>query len=120
VTSAHFHVAGPSAAAVVSQATAADVRALEPLRHATHSLAADFSCRIRRHDVVSLPGFDLICPTDYAGELHRRLTAAGAVPAHVDLFEILRVEAGMPQYGSDFDEARAVMEVGRTKQAICY
>ena len=40
-------------------------------------------------------------------------TAAGATPAGPETFETLRIEAGTPVFGTDIDENRFVMEVGR-------
>src|SRR5262249_3387955 len=45
---------------------------------------------------------------------------AGARPAGPETYNILRVEAGTPDFGPDIDENRLVMEVGRTAEAICY
>src|SRR5205085_797197 len=41
-------------------------------------------------------------------------------PADAAVHEMLRVEAGLPAFGSDIDEERLVMEVGRTARAISY
>jgi folate-binding protein YgfZ len=45
---------------------------------------------------------------------------AGARPAGLEAYNVLRIEAGTPVYGPDIDESRLVMEVGRTAQAISY
>ena len=45
---------------------------------------------------------------------------AGVKPASPEVHEVLRIEAGTPEYGKDMDDDRFVMEVGRTAQAICY
>lgn len=67
-----------------------------------------------------LPGVDLFCAPSAASDLWRRLVELGATPAGTQALEILRVEAGFPEYGKDIDENRLVMEVGRTAQAISY
>jgi len=41
-------------------------------------------------------------------------------PAGAEAFNVLRIEAGTPLEGLDFDENCLVMELGRTKQAISY
>ena len=48
------------------------------------------------------------------------LIAAGAQPAGLGTYEVLRVEAGVPEFGIDLDDNRLVFEVGRTAQAISY
>jgi folate-binding protein YgfZ len=71
---------------------------------------------VRRFDSLGLPGFDVISPR---GEVSWTAKLAAA-PADSQLYEILRIEAGLPAYGSDMDENRFVVEVGRTAQAISY
>lgn len=44
--------------------------------------------------------------------LRRTLSSAGAVPLAEDEAEILRVEAGLPEYGRDLDEDRMPAEAG--------
>jgi folate-binding protein YgfZ len=66
-----------------------------------------------------LPGYDIVCPHGQAEEVWRLLIQAGATPAGMASYELLRVEAGTPVYGVDIDEDRFVVEVGRDG-AICY
>lgn len=49
-----------------------------------------------------------------------KLAAAGAIQAAPEVHEVLRIEAGTPEYGKEMDDDRFVMEVGRTAQAISY
>jgi tRNA-modifying protein YgfZ len=72
------------------------------------------------HRLLGLPGFDLFCSTAKLKYLIEELGADDAEPAPPELHEILRVEAGTPEYGKDIDDERFVMEIGRTAQAICY
>jgi tRNA-modifying protein YgfZ len=109
-----FHVCGPKAPALLG--------GLEglPLGQIRQVNVGSVSCHVRRHDTLGLPGFDLFCPAAQASEVWKELAASGARPAGRDTWEMLRIEAGMPVYGKEFDENRLVMEIGRTKQAICY
>jgi folate-binding protein YgfZ len=75
---------------------------------------------LRRHRLLALDGYDLLCPVAESADLQKRLVDAGAVCASRETYEILRVEAGLPEYGIDIDENRLAMEVGRTAQATCY
>jgi len=106
-----IHVCGPKAAVLLEGL---------PLGHDRQVNVGPVSCHIRRHDSLGLPGFDLFCPTAQALEVWKTLTASGARLAGREIWEMLRIEAGLPIYGKDIDENRLVMEVGRTKQAICY
>jgi folate-binding protein YgfZ len=74
----------------------------------------------RRHRLLALDTVDLFCPSADFASLRQRLVEGGAVPAGSATYQILRIEAGLPEYGIDIDENRLAMEVGRTAQAICY
>src|SRR5207237_3609484 len=66
------------------------------------------------------PGSARVCVRDQAAALTRALLDHGATPAGAEAWELLRVEAGLPRFGCELDENRAVFEVGRTKQADSY
>lgn len=100
---AEFHVAGPQAGAVTKRVA-----------------GAGRTPRLHRHDRISLPGYDLLFPAPEAERVRQELLQAGAFPAAEETFEILRVEAGMPAHGTEIDDTRLAMEVGRTAQAISY
>jgi folate-binding protein YgfZ len=117
---AQVHLAGPTATAVLARALADVVPALEPLQHMERTFGASVTAHVRRHDPLGLPGYDLACLNDRAPGLWRMLTGAGAKPAGLDAYELLRVEAGTPVYGRDIDENRFAFDVGRTAQAISY
>jgi folate-binding protein YgfZ len=117
---AFLHLAGPHASTVVHKALGSSVDDLAELHHQTQAWQAGRVCHIRRHDSLGLPGFDVLAAWDDGPELWQTLLAAGAVPAGQKAYEILRIEAGTPEYGKDIDDNRAVMEVGRTQQAISY
>jgi folate-binding protein YgfZ len=80
----------------------------------------DIPGAIGRHDVLGVPGYNLLVPVSSASEVWQALVAAGARPAGREAFEALRIEAGTPAYGSDIDENTFAPEAGRTAQAICY
>jgi folate-binding protein YgfZ len=97
-----WHVAGPNAETVVNNS------GLSALN------------QTRRCDRLGVPGWDILCKTDACEQTSALLAESGATQAGPDVFNILRIEAGMPVYGVDIDENRFVVEVGRTKQAISY
>jgi folate-binding protein YgfZ len=133
---AQLHVAGPRAAAVLEQAAIGSLPQLTGLKELDHFLLPLTPFFVRRHDVLGLPGFDVLCPTaalaepvwermtpagaTWAEVLWNRLAEAGATPAGREAFETLRVEAGTPAFGAEIDENTFVPEVGRTRQAISY
>lgn len=114
------HLAGPNAKAILARALADEVPDLEPLQHMERTFGVNVHSHIRRNDPLGLPGYDIVCLNDLAPGLRRMLTDAGAKPAGAEAYEILRVEAGTPEYGKDIDEDRFAFDVGRTAQAISY
>jgi len=70
--------------------------------------------------LLGLPACDIICPRADVQATIDTLLSAGAVVGSPELHEILRIEAGTPEYFKDMDDERFVMEVGRTAQAICF
>jgi folate-binding protein YgfZ len=111
---AQLHVAGPQAGSILAGAVGGELPE-QPLQHGLHG-----GFPIRRNDVLGTPGYDVLSPGDRASDLWKRLRHAGAKPSGLQAHEVLRVEAGTPVYGKDFDETNIALEVGRTRQAICY
>lgn len=114
-----LRLCGPEAARLLQTPLGATVRDLPPLgvRHADWPGVG--TVHVRRHQLLALDGYDLFVPVAAAADLWKLLTAAGARPAGEQVYEVLRVEAGLPRFGSDIDEDRLAMEVGRP-QAISY
>ncbi len=69
-----------------------------------------------REDRYRLPGFDLIVPLTKISHIAEQLTATGKQNAAVWIGEqaqnILRIEAGIPRYGVDFNDDNLLLEVG--------
>jgi folate-binding protein YgfZ len=113
---AQVHLAGPLAPIVLKQAFA-DLPDLPPIHHTAMPWVGGM---VRRNDFLGVPGFDIFFSPEKTVSVWEPLHQAGAVPAGPATYDLLRVEAGTPVFGSDIDENRLVMEVGRTAQAICY
>lgn len=107
-----FHLAGPKAAAMVGGDE------LGEFQHAERTIKG-VPVRIRRHDRLGVPGFDLVLPRASESAVATALFSLGAVTGE-SAFDTLRVEAGTPVYGVDFDETRFVMEVGRASRAVSF
>jgi len=117
---AHLHLAGPRAKDILEKALLDDVPDLEPLQHMVRTFGANAHSHVRRHDPLALPGYDIVCLSNLAANVWGMLVRAGARPAGLEAYDLLRVEAGTPVFGADIDENRFVVEVGRVAQAICY
>lgn len=76
----------------------------------------------RRHRILGIDAIDVfIADEDGDAEvMHERIAQIGAVSGGSETYNLLRVEAGLPEYGIDIDEDRLAMEVNRTSQAISY
>jgi tRNA-modifying protein YgfZ len=94
-------IVGPQAKAVVSQAGLAPTR---------------------EHVLPGQESLDLFLPNadEDRDVMWHRLLDAGAVVGTPATYDLLRIEAGLPEFGIDIDENRLAMEVNRTAQAICY
>ena len=55
-------------------------------------------------------GYDFVVDAARASDLRHALEAAGAQPVSADVFEMLRVEAGIARFGRDMDETTVVSE----------
>jgi folate-binding protein YgfZ len=115
-----FHLCGPKAGAILQSIAGEDFAQLPALGSCGLEWPCDGRpwCNVRRNAAVGVDGYDLFFPAGRSLELWKLLRDGGAVPAGMDAYETLRIEAGMPEFGPDFDGQRFVMEVGRTAQAI--
>jgi folate-binding protein YgfZ len=64
-------------------------------------------------------GFDLLVSVNEVASVTDKLFAAGAQPITPDVFEVLRIEAGIPRHGQDMDETNVVLETN-LDDAISY
>lgn len=64
-------------------------------------------------------GYDLLLKAEDVSSVSEQLIAAGAQPVSPEIFEILRIEAGIPRHGQDMDETNVVLEAN-LDDAISY
>lgn len=57
-------------------------------------------------------GLDYFVPVEAAAGFENELRASGAVELTDELYELLRIENGVPRYGVDMDESTVVLETG--------
>jgi folate-binding protein YgfZ len=117
---AQVHVAGPRARAVLGQAVGTDVPDLAELGLYVFNISAPGMCQVRRHALLGLPGYDILCPADGAEAFWQSVIRAGASAAGLRAYHRLRVEAGTPLDGVDIDATNLPQEVGRTAQAVSF
>ncbi len=103
---------GPSAAAMLAELSGAEVSLPNPLSSTTLSIAG-VDAIVWRDDPTGLPGYYLIVPAERAADVWRtlfdRINAGLEIgkrrlrPIGWAMFNTLRIEAGRPIFGIDFD-----------------
>jgi folate-binding protein YgfZ len=115
-----IRLCGPAAAERLAAVAGAAGTGLAPLHHRRVDWPEAGACHLRAQNLLGLAGFDIIVSVAGADAVWQALRAAGARPAGRLTHDVLRIEAGLPEYGPDIDDERLAMEVGRTAQAISY
>jgi len=106
---AHLMVVGPEAPRLMGEAAGSAVAAL-PAWHHVEARLHDIPARIIATRWLAMAGYDVILPAGAAAEAWESLAKPGLRPAGMAALDLLRVEAGWPWYGADFDEGHLLME----------
>ncbi len=111
--SARLMLVGPQAHRVLTAALGEGVGDLSPWHHREARLG-DVPLRLVSSPWLARAGAEVIAPIDAAGPLWEALLRAGREaglrPVGARALEWLRVEAGWPWFGVDFDESNLLME----------
>lgn len=70
--------------------------------------------------LLPVPAFDVYGSTDALANFRARLEEANAASASPELLDTLRIEAGVPRFGSDMDARVLAPETSQQKRAIHY
>jgi folate-binding protein YgfZ len=109
----HLTLVGPEARSVLAGVVGVEAVDLSPWRHAEGRLG-DAPIRVVASRWLARPSFDLFVPADATGRVWDALLSrgqgAGMRPVGLTALEWLRVEAGWPWFGVDFDESNLLME----------
>jgi folate-binding protein YgfZ len=109
----HLMVVGPGAQRFMAEAVGDAVGNL-PAWHHAEVLMGSLRARIIATRWLAMPGCDLIVPAEAAGKAWEGLVnlglARGLRPVGMAALDLLRVEAGWPWYGVDFDDSHLLME----------
>ena len=80
------------------------------------SAGAAIPCRVLRHSLFGIRGAELLLPRESLSAAWQALTAAarvqGGAPIGYRALNMLRLEAGLPWFGTDFDEHQIPQEAG--------
>lgn len=107
-------VFGPDAAKLAGAASGASADALAALAPFAHvaANAAGTGAFILRTPEFGLDGFEVVAPVTNADALLSALRQHGAAALDDSSADVLRIEAGRPRYGVDFDGTQLAQEVG--------
>ena len=91
----------------------------EPLANAEGQFAGA-TITICRYPFTHWPTYCILLPPEVLPAFAEQLTEAGCHRCPLEVWEALRVEAGVPEYGRDIDETNLPQEVGRDAEAISF
>lgn len=100
-------VIGKDAAEIVERVLA--VSAPTELFHWVWGHRDNIAARVMRSARARVPSYDVMIPIEGAEDLRTALGALPKIPG--DILETLRIEAGLPRWGVDFDETTLALEV---------
>lgn len=105
-------VYGPKAAVTLARLSALDPNALAsmPSYHHVEAGVAGRTALVVRSPDLGVSGFDLVVDVADAEPLFTAIAAEGARPTGLAAADILRVEAGRPEWGIDMDETTIPQE----------
>jgi glycine cleavage system T protein (aminomethyltransferase) len=112
---AQLAIQGPRAEAILQECTRMDLRSIRYYRFAEGEVRSA-GALVSRTGYTGEDGFEVYLPPDRAADLVRALLQAGGARGlrlcGLGARDTLRLEAGMPLYGNDIDEATTVIEAG--------
>jgi len=117
---ATFHLTGDAAKSILERAIQQPLPELQLHHHCECRLSSGESVSIRSESPLGRPGFDIVGSSTAAEEIEAALTTAGAMRGTAEQYDVLRILAGTPEHGRDYDETRFVMEVGGAVDAVSY
>ncbi|RIK67028.1 MAG: hypothetical protein DCC65_07345 [Planctomycetota bacterium] len=120
---ARLAVIGPSAPRAIAELGLENLTPMSQLQHRA-ARVAHTDLRMIRHDLAGLPGAELILPADQAawlrGTVAHSCQVNGMAELGPEVFEILRIEAGIPASVDDIDDEVVPPETGQIERGISY
>jgi folate-binding protein YgfZ len=120
-------IEGPSVPAIVQELTGIDIQALAPHAHVATSIkssTAAIPCRLMRHSLFGLPGAEFLVSRNALEQVWNTarivVCAHGGGPVGYRALNALRLEAGNPWFGVDFDERQIPHEAALEDTHISY
>ncbi len=114
-----WHIAGPQAATRLSSWLGTELAGWSDWHHDILEVAGTH-IRLQKRAWLGPNGYHLFGPKQHAARIVDALWEQQIPMAPAETYSILRVEAGLPEYGIDIDETHLPQEVNRTEQAISF
>jgi tRNA-modifying protein YgfZ len=120
-TTSLLSLQGPQSATVLSQISELTLAQLQqlPALHFLTTTIAHQAVTIIAQPQLATTGYSLLLPNEAAAAVLAAIIAAKVSPVGWEAYNLLRLEAGLPLYGTDFDEQTIVLEAGLEK-AVSY
>lgn len=125
--SATLAIEGPAAPQIVRELTGVDLAALALYSHAAANIntaSGPIPCRVIRHSLFGAPGAEFLTRRETLVPVWNALSAAvrahGGGPIGYRALNALRLEAGVPWFGTDFDEHQIPQEAALDQTHISY
>jgi len=100
---------GATANQIIAQVTGEDLATL-PLHHWHTVRIAGIETMNARADPIASGGFHLIFDRDVQTQVWQTLLEAGVVPLSEEVYQVLRVEAGLPEFGHELGDEYIPLE----------
>jgi len=120
-------IEGPAAPEIVRELTGVELASLADHGHASATIkavAGAIPCRVVRHSLFGFPGAEFLVRREALAHLWNVLSAAvrahGGGPIGYHALNALRLEAGVPWFGADFDEHQIPHEAALEQTHISY
>lgn len=110
---------GPLARPLLKKLGAPNISNLQQELQVTETKIADHSLTAVKHSRTGEEGFDLFISNENIVSVFDALVKVGAKPVGQTAFNLLRIEAAVPEYGIDMDEDIILLETG-LETAVSY
>jgi len=107
----HIEVLGPNADSTIAAALGVEVRGLARDSFLTVASSRHGSPHIGRVQSTGTIGYTIWSPETSLYDEWEKLSRAGVSPIGRDALELLRIETGIPRFGSEMDENTLALEV---------
>lgn len=104
-------VIGPESLDLLGDLTGVELDCMLPYGSSSAAISG-VSVHLLKHGLKELPGCDIVVGVEGINKVFTHLLEAGAVPIGLEAWQVLRVELGVPSYGSELSETYNPLEAG--------